>query len=169
MKSHHGYMDVESKIGRGSSFHLYFPVAPRSAEMNQIQDDHKFEVEGGNETLLLVEDEEMLRELVRNILQAKGYKVITASDGEEAIRLYAERRNEIAVVISDIGLPKQSGGDVLSRLKKINPAVNVILASGYIEPEEKHRLLGSGATKFIQKPYVPEQILRQVREILDGA
>jgi PAS domain S-box-containing protein len=168
MKSHHGYIEVESKIGRGSSFHSYFPVAPRSTEMNQTQDDHMFEVEGGNETLLLVEDEEMLRELVRNILQAKGYNVLTASDGEGAIRLYAERKNEIAIVISDIGLPKQSGGDLLSRLKEINSAVNVILASGYIEPEEKHRLLESGAIKFIQKPYVPQQILKQVREILDG-
>ncbi|MCZ6776684.1 MAG: PAS domain S-box protein [Ignavibacteria bacterium] len=168
MKSHHGYLDVESEIGRGSSFHLYFPVAPRSTGASQSHDEHVYEVTGGSETLLLVEDEEMLRELVQNILQANGYKVLTASDGEEAVHLYEQHKHVIAAVISDVGLPKQSGGEVLSRLKEINPNVNVILASGYIEPEEKHRLLSLGATSFIQKPYVPQQILKQVREILDG-
>jgi PAS domain S-box-containing protein len=167
MESHNGYIDVESDPGVGTTFSLYLPVPAAQVASTDRQDERFPEIEGGSETILLVEDEEMLRDLVRALLESKGYTLLTAEDGEDALRVYAERRNEIALVLSDVGLPKLGGADVFLAMKRINPGVKVILASGYVEPTIKAELLKAGARAFVQKPYQPNEILKKVRDLLD--
>ncbi len=167
MKSHRGYIEVESEPGRGTTFHLYFPVSPGARNENRSRQTLYDSVQGGSETILLVEDEEMLRDMVQSLLEPKGYTVLAAGDGEEALRMYASRYKDIALVISDMGLPKVDGGNVFLRMKAINPDVKVILVSGYVEPETKAALMNNGVRAFVQKPYVPQEILRQAREVID--
>jgi two-component system cell cycle sensor histidine kinase/response regulator CckA len=164
---HQGFIDVSSEPGNGTTFSIYFPVNLEELEPFEITKEMLGDTEGGTETILLVEDEEMLRSLTKMVLKGKGYNVVTASDGEEAVRMFMLRQNDIALVLSDLGLPKLNGYDVLKQVKRIKPSVKFIIASGYIEPAEKSEILESGARDFIQKPYVPNDMLRRIRQVLD--
>jgi DNA-binding response OmpR family regulator len=125
-------------------------------------------VPGGSETILVVEDEQLLQDLVCSRLETKGYRVLVAQDGQRAVEIYADHMKEIALVFSDLGLPKMSGYDEFKKLKVINPDVRVVLAGGFLEPELKAEMLKLGARAFIQKPYEPDDILLVVREVLDS-
>jgi len=164
---HNGFIDVASTPGAGTTFYLYFPANPEEIEPFHISTEIADEVKGGNETILLVEDEEMLRDLAMLSLKGKGYHVIGASDGEEAIRIYWERYNKVALVVSDMGLPKLDGYSVFNELKRINPKVKFVIASGYLDPALKSEILKSGVKEFIQKPYVPNDLLVKIRTVLD--
>lgn len=124
---------------------------------------------GGNETILIVEDEETLLELVKGILEEKGYKVLGATDGEEAVDIYLKHKDEIAVVLSDMGLPKMGGWEAFLKMKEINPNLRSILASGYVDPKLKVEMLKAGAVDFIQKPYDPDEIINRIREVIDAS
>lgn len=167
IRIHQGFIDVSSEPDHGTTFSIYFPVNLEELEPFEIKKEMLGDTEGGTETILLVEDEEMLRSLAKMVLKGKGYNVVTASDGEEAVRMFMLRKNDIALVLSDMGLPKLNGYDVLKQVKHINPSVKFIIASGYIEPVERSEILKSGARDFIQKPYVPNEMLRKIREVLD--
>lgn len=169
VKAHHGFIDVESEFGRGTTFHLYLPVPPRNIEVFKTPQEEAEEVEGGTETILVVEDEELLLDLVRNLLEDKGYRVMTASDGIEAVEVYRDHKDQIDLVLMDIGLPGLEGREVLTNLKEVNPNVLVILASGYIDPQMKSELLKAGAKHFVQKPYVPAEILKRIRDVIRGS
>ena len=150
-------------------FHLLFPVPERPRTEDETVPGETGIVRGGDETILLVEDEELLRDAAKEILSANGYKVLTAGDGEEATQIYSRRKSEIALVVSDLGLPKIQGDELFRNVKGINPKVKAIFASGYLEPHLKSELLKAGVKDFIQKPYVPTEILKKVRETLDHA
>jgi PAS domain S-box-containing protein len=167
MQTHHGFVHVESEEGKGTTFFLYLPI-PHESEVTQRQDDsNNSEIAGGTEKILLVEDEEMLRSFVQELLESNGYFVYTAADGLEAITLYTIYKNEIDLVLTDIGLPKITGIEEFKKLREINPQVKILLASGFLEPRTKSELLDAGAKGFIQKPYVPNEILKEIRKILD--
>jgi CheY-like chemotaxis protein len=165
--SHHGFVDVESELGKGTAFHLYFPIHEIGRDKTQI---HKpiepYEI-GGTETILLVEDEELLIEMVSLMLESKGYTVLCARDGQKAIDLYRENKDKIDLVLTDMGLPELTGIDEFRKLKEINPNLKAVFASGFFDPDVKSELLKAGAKGFIQKPYEADDILRIVREILD--
>jgi CheY-like chemotaxis protein len=167
LQSHHGYVDVESERGRGTIFRLYFPVPRESEHVISVPPKRESIVVGGTETILLVEDEELLIESVCHLLKSKGYKVYTAKDGLEAVKLYEQHKQKIDLVITDMGLPGITGKDVFKKLREMNPGVKVVLASGFFEPEIKSELLKAEASGFIQKPYIPDDILRIIREMLD--
>jgi PAS domain S-box-containing protein len=168
INSHHGYIDVESEFGKGTTFSLFFPLPEAPAE-SAVEGTAREEDAGagGNETILLVEDEEMLRELLTGLLKAKGYTVLAAADGEEAVRIYEKQCKDIDLVVTDMGLPRLSGADAFAEMRKINPSARVILASGYVEPQIKSTLIADGARAFIQKPYVPAEVLQVVRTTID--
>lgn len=168
MKSHHGFIDVESEVKKGTTFRLYFPVPQRIVRTFKGKPMEKKELPGGNETILVVEDEEMLLELVKSLLEDKGYKVVTARDGQEAIELYAKYRKDIALVLSDMGLPKMSGWDAFRKMREIDPNVKAILASGYLDPNVRTEMLRAGAKDFVQKPYDVNQILLRLREVIES-
>lgn len=168
IESHGGFVDVDSEVGVGTTFHVYFPVQIFAEEGSSVRRETAEEVSGGSEMILVVEDEEMLRELLRAVLSSKGYEVLTASDGVEAVEIYAAHRKKIGLVVADIGLPRLAGGDVFLKLKQMNPDVRMILASGFFEPGFRVEMLDAGAKEVIQKPYQPNELLKSIRKALDS-
>lgn len=168
MKSHKGFVDVESELGRGTTFHLYFPVPPRSLELPVARVARTRQVPRGHETILVVEDEELLLELVQSFLEDKGYTVLTARDGQEAVEVYARHKDEIELVLSDMGLPKMGGWEAFRRMREIDPNVKAILASGYLDPNVRSEMLKAGAKDFVQKPYDIDEILVRLREAIES-
>ncbi|MFA6457475.1 MAG: PAS domain S-box protein, partial [Bacteroidota bacterium] len=167
VQTHQGYISVESELGMGTNFKLYFPLQA-SAALLSIEHQQVVYETGGTETILVVEDEELLLDMVTLVLQEKGYTIIAARDGAEAVELYRENQQHIALVITDLGLPVLSGYEEFYHLIKINPSVKVILASGFFDPKIKSSLVEAGAKYFIQKPYVIDQFLKMIREVLDN-
>jgi two-component system, cell cycle sensor histidine kinase and response regulator CckA len=167
INNHHGFIDVESAIGKGTTFYLYFPVPAEILDAVEIGGVSVESASGGNETVLLVEDEELLLDLLKSTFEMKGYTALIARDGEEAVDMYRKHQKEIALVLSDIGLPKMGGYDEFLAIKKINPHVKVIFASGYLDPDLRVQMLKAGVHDFIQKPYESDEVLKKVRVVLD--
>ncbi|MGE5313327.1 MAG: PAS domain S-box protein [Acidobacteriota bacterium] len=169
MESHQGFIDVTSETGVGSNFTLSFPVSDELISVNgsEARHDSGGELPKGNETILVVEDEPEMLEYLQTYLEKCGYHVLSAIDGDEAISMLATHQDEVALVISDLGLPKIGGEQAYLRMKDINPKVKAIFASGYFEPGLKERLMNAGGRGFVSKPYMPDVVLRLVRQVLD--
>ncbi len=166
IQEHHGFISVESEIGHGTTFNLYIP-APQEEKMLDIENAKTEAKQGGTETILFVEDEQLLREIVQSTLKSMGYKVLTAANGKDAVEIYKNNFKDIALVLTDMGLPKLLGADVFAVLKEINRDVKVIFASGFISLETRSELLKEGAKGFILKPYNLNEMLQMVREVLN--
>ena len=112
------------------------------------------------DTVLIVEDEDNLRDLLRMILEENGIKVLEAVDGEEAVEIFTAHKDEIRVVLSDLGLPRLGGWEAFLKMRKINPELKGVLASGYFNADVRNEIIKSGARDFIQKPYNSVQIIK---------
>ncbi|MEN6507598.1 MAG: response regulator [Smithella sp.] len=123
----------------------------------------------GNETILLVDDEQVIIDVARDMLEMLGYRVIVAQDGQHAVDIYTEQKDEITLVILDMVMPGLSGADVFQALKAINPKVKVILASGYIMSRQIAAVMAQGCRAFMSKPYRLEDLAEKIREIIDKA
>jgi PAS domain S-box-containing protein len=165
-KSHKGYVDVESKVGKGTTFTLYFPIREEETDVEMLRRSDN-PAARGSDTILVVEDEAMLLELVTSLLESKGYNVLCAMDGAEAIDLYTKHKDEIGLVLTDLGLPKVDGWDAFQRMKELNPEVKVIFASGYIDNTLRNNLLNAGAKDLVGKPYMADEILNRVATVLN--
>jgi two-component system, cell cycle sensor histidine kinase and response regulator CckA len=121
-----------------------------------------------HETILIVEDDEPLLGLLRLFLDDAGYRVMSAKNGEEAVDTYIKHREEIDLVVTDLGLPGLTGRDEMATLERINPNVRIICSSGYIVPEIEKELFRAGAKAIISKPYALQEILQKVRTVLDS-
>jgi DNA-binding NtrC family response regulator len=119
------------------------------------------------DTVLIVEDEENLRDLLRMMLEDSGIKVLEAVDGMEAVEVFTAHKDEIGVVLTDLGLPRLGGWEAFLKMREINPEVKGILASGFFNPDVKIEIIKSGAEYFIQKPYNSTQIVEMVRNLLN--
>jgi two-component system, cell cycle sensor histidine kinase and response regulator CckA len=168
MESHDGFVDVESEPGKGTTMSLYFPVNRESHDILDFKRGHSAKTPGGTETILFVEDEILISELTKSDLSSKGYTVLTALDGNDAVEIYANQYKAIDLVICDLGLPGLMGYDVLRKMKRINPEIKFILASGYLEQVQKAAIFELGAKDILQKPYEFDKMLRSVREVLDA-
>jgi two-component system cell cycle sensor histidine kinase/response regulator CckA len=168
VENHGGLVDVESKLGVGTTFTVYLPVQERTQEGSQPARLAAQDVPGGSETLLVIEDEETLRELLKAVLVSKGYTVMTAEDGKEGVEAFMKHQAEIAVVILDLGLPKLGGLEVFKRVREKDPEATVILASGFIDPETKKEVYEAGVKHFVQKPYSPDDVLKKIRHVIDA-
>jgi two-component system cell cycle sensor histidine kinase/response regulator CckA len=168
VNSHHGFVDVASQPGQGSTFRLYFPI-PTSSTAPIVHDEPRAnEASGGNETILVAEDEEALRDLVQALLESKGYTILTASDGEQAVVLFEEHRDGIDLVLTDLGLPKLDGWSACKQMIALKPHVKVIIASGYLDPEMKQEMVARNSIiEFVHKPYLPTELMSTVRSLLD--
>ena len=169
VKSHQGFVDVESQPGRGTTFRLYLPIPEYIIELPQTEEKKSAEIPGGTETLLLVEDEESLLDLMKILLENKGYRVLTAHDGMEAIQVYTQHKESIALVLTDIGLPKLGGQALVATLTGINPRLDIIVTSGFLAPHVRSEFEKAGAKEFVHKPYVPAEIFTKIREVIDRA
>jgi PAS domain S-box-containing protein len=167
MQTHHGFVAMESEVGKGTMFLLYLPIPHDPYTKLKTSETENFEAAGGTEGILIVEDEDILRKVLKELLESKGYKIYTAADGLEAVGIYQEHKDEIDLVLTDMGLPKMSGSEVFKKMCEINARAKVLLASGFLEPDTKTEMLKAGAKGFIQKPYKPYEVLKEIRKILD--
>lgn len=164
-----GFITVDSEPGNGTSFNLYFPYFTLSGHNDQSHKAQTSVLPRGNETILVIEDEEPLLDLLTTLLTSQGFKVLQAKNGIEAVAVYTTSKDDIACIISDIGLPKLSGPDAITKIKNINPTVKTIVASGYLEPRIKSELVAKGIQEFIQKPYELQEVLGKIRKIIDNS
>ena len=167
VKQHNGYIDCNNQPGIGTTFNIYFPVADVEADEQQTA-ERTVASAGGNETILLVDDEELLRGLAQEFLSEAGYTVITAQDGQKALEAYQEMGDKIDLVILDLIMPQMGGAECLEELRKINPQVKALVASGHVPGEQIQQLMQSGALGFVKKPYGLAEILGLIRDALDS-
>jgi two-component system cell cycle sensor histidine kinase/response regulator CckA len=167
VKSHGGYIMCYSEPGEGTTFKIYFPVIEGEVEDVSLEKKEKVLPEGGDEAILLVDDEEILRNIGKSILERFGYTVLLAPDGESALELYGKRAKDISLVILDLIMPGMGGKRCLEEILKLNPQAKVVIASGYSINGHAKDALESGARAFVSKPYEMNQMLEVVRKVID--
>jgi signal transduction histidine kinase/ActR/RegA family two-component response regulator len=165
VNNHRGFVQVESEPGAGTSFVIYLPVKHVTAE--QLGGDRTGAPRRDiPQTILLVEDEEMLRELGISILENEGFRVLAAKDGVEAVALFETHADEIGLVVCDLGLPRLGGREAFLKMKESRPDVRAIVASGYLEPTIRSEILKAGVIDTIQKPYDFNDLIALIRSIV---
>jgi len=168
VKQHEGWVEVESELGKGTTFHLYFPVTAAAA-VDPEQMETQFHARKGTETILVVEDERDLREIVTRTLNLNGYRVFQAVDGQNALHIWAEYKNEIDLVFTDIIMPGGlNGRELAERLWAEKPELKVIFSSGYGADALGKNFKLDPKLNYLQKPYLPQTLSRVIRRCLDG-
>ncbi len=165
VKHHGGYIICNSEIGHGTTFNIYLPTT----QTEQFLETPTLETTtpGGEETILLVEDDGVIRELCAELLNAVGYKVISAANGKEALEIYQMEKDRISLILLDLIMPVMDGWQCLAKILGIDPKAKVIIASGFIESGLAKGLQAKGAMGFVQKPFNTSQLLTTVRDVLD--
>lgn len=163
VKQHNGYISVDSPPGTGATFHMYFPIAP---EPMQYEMAEQGQIAGGKETILVAEDNEDVRDLVKIMLARSGYKIIEAKDGIEAVNLY--RTNPaVDLIILDSVMPRKNGREVYDEIRRENPNIKVLFTSGYTRDIILDKGIEENEVAFIPKPITQKALLEKVREVLD--
>jgi CheY-like chemotaxis protein len=165
VKQNDGFINVYSELGVGTTFKLHFPRVEGTAQPAPRPPARG--LPRGNETILLVEDEEMVRELARRVLARQGYVVLSAPCGEDAIGLWRERQSEIALLLTDVIMPRMNGRQLYERLRAERPELRVLYMSGYTENVIAHHGVLDEGARFLPKPFTIEVLARGVREALD--
>jgi PAS domain S-box-containing protein len=166
VKQHKGHVKVDSELGKGTSFKIYLPAVERNAV--EVCRHVSQAVKGGGETLLIAEDDETVLALAEHLLTGAGYSVLTAADGEEAIRVFEENIDKIDGVMFDVVMPRLGGKEALDRILKLRPDVPHLFASGYSENAVHTNFIQTRGLHLLSKPYQAETLLRKIREVLDA-
>jgi two-component system cell cycle sensor histidine kinase/response regulator CckA len=165
VREHDGFVEVESEPGWGTTFRLHLPLRPVNGK--GVVEPHAAETHGaeavrGNGTVLLVDDEERQLELIQGFLEKKGYRVLLARDGIEAVETHRRHKDEIAAIVLDLGLPKLSGWEAFLKMKQEEPQLKTIFTSGYIKPDMRVEMIREGVVAIVHKPYLPDDLLAKV-------
>jgi len=166
VQRHGGWTQIESRPGMGTRVSVYFPAAPSGTTAMKRGGKEGVLFSHGHETVLFVDDDALLRRIAERCLAERGYSVLMASDGNQALGLYREEGVKIDVVVLDLTMPGLSGREVLARMRSIRPGVPVVLSSGYSTDDDAQDLLARGAADFLPKPYEPEDLARAIRAAL---
>lgn len=166
VKNHQGYITCQSRIGFGTAFSMYFPVIRDVKVVEETR--HEVDAEGGSETILIVDDEEQVLQIGARVLKKFGYRVLQASNGDEAISLYRERQKEVDVIILDMIMPKMGGRQCLNGILEINPEAKVIISSGFSGDKTVESDIRGLIKGFILKPYEVKYLLSTIRDVLEG-
>jgi CheY-like chemotaxis protein len=166
IKQHDGYLKVYSEPGKGTEFKIYLPLIEETVSLEEKTETAET-AKGGNETVLVAEDDAFMRKLTRVVLESSGYTVITAEDGEDAIAKFMENREKIDLAMLDMIMPKKNGKEVSEALRKAVPGIKILFASGYTMDIIKTRELQESGFDFIHKPILPKDLEKKVREVLD--
>jgi CheY-like chemotaxis protein len=161
VKSHKGFVKVHSTVGKGTTFKVYLPS--QQGEMTSFPVETTEVPRGSGELVLVVDDEVIIREITKTTLEMNGYRVLVASDGLEAMELYKAEGKNIAVVITDMMMPRMNGAIMILEMRKINPNVRVLAVSGLQEDVDS---LQNQYTRFLSKPYTSEKLVRNLDELL---
>ncbi len=164
IKGHGGYIDVDSKKGQGATFSIYLPASERKVQ-KAVKTAEPFIK--GTGTVLLVDDEEIILEVGKELLEGMGYRVLTAKDGKQAMEVYKKDRDEIDIVVLDMVMPNMGGGEAYDRMKEINPDIKVLLSSGFSIDGEASEILERGCNGFVQKPFTMKELSGKIRDILE--
>ncbi|MGD9236600.1 MAG: PAS domain S-box protein [Desulfobacterales bacterium] len=165
IKNHNGIINVYSEKGHGTTFKIYLPASDKQVIAEKFKLE---EARGGSETILLVDDEEMVADIGKDLLEKLGYTVLVAAGGAEAIKLFQRHRDRINLVILDMIMPDMSGAETFSRIRAIKPNAKILLSSGYSLDSRASAIMKQGCNGFIQKPFNLKKISNKIREILDN-
>jgi two-component system cell cycle sensor histidine kinase/response regulator CckA len=165
IKGHGGFIQVYSEEGRGSTFHVYLPAIELAVEEREGVEE--LEWPNGTETILLVDDEEMVRALGQRVLELCSYTVLMAEDGVQALEAYQAHREEIGLVVLDVIMPLMGGLECLRRLRELDPRVKVLISTGYIDRSLAQELVAEGALGVVEKPFQIRDFATAVRAALD--
>jgi two-component system, cell cycle sensor histidine kinase and response regulator CckA len=170
VKQHDGMVTVQSELGAGTTFRILLPAAKITGDFPDTQTKPADQsLTRGTETLLIAEDHEGVRDMACTALEACGYRVLVATNGEEAVEIFREKRREIALVVMDIVMPKLGGREATALMRSIRPDVPVIFTTGYsADNEALTQVVETGGT-LMQKPYDPKKLAQRVREMPDQA
>lgn len=169
VKAHNGWISVESQPGQGTAFSLFLPAAPpEAAPPTELSAPPTAALipHHDHQRILVVDDEEPLRFLARALLEAAGYRVLTAADGREALEMYQQPSRDIDLILLDLTMPRLSGTETLRLLKQINPDVRVVICSGYAAGDDHQTLLRQGARAVVSKPYRPDDLTQAIQQAL---
>jgi len=166
IKNHGGIINVNSKKGEGTTFNFHLPIVEAQVVKSQI-DDTEEEILYGTETILIVDDEDMVITVSREMLNNMGYDVFIARGGKEALEIFKKDKNKIALVILDMIMPDLGGSQVYDVLKEIKPDIKVLLSSGYSIDGQASKIMSRDCDGFIQKPFNMIQLSKRIRNILD--
>ena len=165
VKSHGGFINVNSEVGKGTTFGVYLPAI--KTEIQSIDEKQPELLIGHGELVLVAEDEDSVREVTISTLEKNGYRVLTASDGVEAISSYAQNMEEIKVILMDMMMPVMDGYASIRAIRRINPEVKIISVSGLAE-KDKIKNVAEYTNAFLPKPYTAEKLLKIMREVLNA-
>jgi PAS domain S-box-containing protein len=168
---HSGVIDVESQPGRGATFRIFLPISKNDAEQGELEspplgEKSEKNVVGEGQTILFVDDEAHQLRLMQIHLQRSGYKVLTASDGAEAVEVHRRHQDEIAVVVLDFGLPKLNGWEAFRKMKEVDPSVKAIFATGFMATQLESELAKQELSSVIMKPYQLDDVLEKIADAL---
>jgi hypothetical protein len=164
IRQHNGYITCSSEIGKGSTFRIYLPII--KSDVSETKPDALTKIQSKAATILLAEDELLVRELTRQGLENFGYNVIEASDGEEALKIFIENRDRIDMIILDVIMPKLNGNETYERIKRIKPGIKALMLSGYpADFIQKQEIIKQGIA-FMAKPVSPAGLVKKVKEEL---
>jgi PAS domain S-box-containing protein len=164
VKNHGGFVNVYSEPAMGTTFKVYLPASDKP-ELHEP--DESGRATGGNELILVADDEEAIRTLAKEILESHGYRVMLAEDGREAVDLFEKHHGELGLVILDMVMPRMGGRETFLKMKELNPQARALLSTGYSQDGKAEEILKSGVRGFIQKPYQVDTLLSKVRSVLD--
>lgn len=164
IRGHQGIINIYSEEGQGTTFNLFLPATDKAAVKETVPPKGLLE---GSETILFVDDEDVIIDVNREILESLGYKVVAAKSGQEAIEAYRKLRGKIGLIILDMIMPGMDGEATYDSLRKINDDVRVILSSGYSKNEQAKAILEKGCQAFIQKPFSISDLSMTIRQVLD--